>query len=247
MDTAARNRALVIALLVSLVLWNLPFGGLLLYPFKLFATWLHELSHGVVMLVTGAGFDHLEIYRDTSGLAYARYGVSGPAGAAIASAGYMGAPLFGAVFLVLGQTRRGARSVLAALGLMLALSAALFIRNNFGLVAVGIGAAAFLVAAAFAGEALAVLLVNFVAAQSCINAVLDIRVLFRENLVVNGQAMQASDAHSMAEAAFGPPWLWAVVWMVWSLALFFVALRLVYLRQRAPSAETGAVGETAAS
>ena len=47
MDTKARERALVIALLASLVLWNLPFGGLVLYPFKLFATWLHELSHGL--------------------------------------------------------------------------------------------------------------------------------------------------------------------------------------------------------
>jgi hypothetical protein len=29
-----QNRALVVALLASLLLWNLPFGGLVLYPFK---------------------------------------------------------------------------------------------------------------------------------------------------------------------------------------------------------------------
>jgi hypothetical protein len=37
-------RTLAFALLASLLLWNLPFGGVLLYPFKLLATWLHELS-----------------------------------------------------------------------------------------------------------------------------------------------------------------------------------------------------------
>ena len=43
---ALELRTLAIALLASLLLWNLPFGGVLLYPFKLLATWLHELSHG---------------------------------------------------------------------------------------------------------------------------------------------------------------------------------------------------------
>ena len=35
------------------------------------AALLHELSHGIAMILTGAGFDHIVIYRDTSGLAYA--------------------------------------------------------------------------------------------------------------------------------------------------------------------------------
>ena len=63
-------RTLAFALLASLLLWNLPVGGVLLYPFKLIATWLHELSHGLAMLVSGVGFDRVLIYRDTSGLAY---------------------------------------------------------------------------------------------------------------------------------------------------------------------------------
>src|SRR5262245_55911325 len=62
-------RTLAFALLASLLLWNLPFGGVLLYPFKLLATWLHELSHGLAMILTGVGFDHVTIYRDTSGIA----------------------------------------------------------------------------------------------------------------------------------------------------------------------------------
>src|SRR5690606_38633538 len=102
-------RTLAIALLASLLLWNLPFGGILLYPFKLLATWLHELSHGIAMILTGAGFDHIVIYRDTSGLAYAYTSVGSLGTAIIAAAGYMGTPLWGAVLLVVTPTPQTAR------------------------------------------------------------------------------------------------------------------------------------------
>lgn len=232
-----QQRALVIALLATLVLWNLPFGGFVLYPFKLLATWFHEMSHGVVMLTTGAGFDHMEIFRDTSGLAYANRGVTDPARAAIASAGYMGTPMFGALLLVTGQSRRGGRIVLASLGAALFFSALLFISNDFGLVAVFLAAAVFLGTAALAPPRTAVFVVNVIAVQACINAFLDIRVLFRENLVVNGEKVGASDAHNMAAATFGSPTLWAILWLAWSFAAVFVALRFVYLRQHVPAVE----------
>jgi hypothetical protein len=142
----------------------------------------------------------------------------------------MGTPLFGALFLVVGQTARGARLLLVAIAAVMAASAILFISNMFGIVAILVGAGICLLA--LLHERGAVLLVNFVAAQSCINALLDIRVLFRTNLVVNGKVMGASDAHNMAAATFGSPWMWAAIWLVWSSVLFFVALRWVYLRQR---------------
>src|SRR3954447_25421050 len=101
-------RTLAVALLASLLLWNLPFGGVLLYPFKLLATWMHELSHGVAMYVCGAGFDHILVYRDTSGLAYARNSVGPFCSAVIAAAGYMGTPVWGAVLLVVTRDARSA-------------------------------------------------------------------------------------------------------------------------------------------
>lgn len=231
-----RQRALILALLGSLLLWNLPFGGVVMYPFKLFATWLHEMSHGAVMVVSGAGFDHLEIYRDTSGLAQAERAVSAAGRAAIASAGYVGTAVFGAVFLVVGQTARGARAVLGLLGALLTLSALIFVENQFGIVATAVAAGVLGAIAIFGGEGLAVLVVNFLAAQSSINALLDIRVLFRTDMVINGKIVGASDAHNMAAATFGSHWLWAGVWLAVSAAAFYVALRLVYLRERRSAA-----------
>ena len=72
--------------------------------------------------------------------------------------------------------------------------------------------------------------VNFVAAQSCINAVLDIRVLFAAKMYVDGQERQESDAHAVSRAWGGPHWTWAVLWLVWSFVMFYLALRYVRLR-----------------
>jgi len=226
-----RQRALLLALLGSLVLWNLPFGGFILYPFKLLATWLHEMAHGFTMLAVGAGFDTLEIFKDTSGLATGVRQVGSAAGAVIASAGYVGTAAFGSVFLVLGQGRRGARSILGSLAALLALSALLWVVGTFAVVSVVVAAAALALLAAFGSERVAVFALNFIAAQACVNALLDIRVLFRSDLVVGGEIVQ-SDAHTMAALSFGSPGLWAVIWLTWSLLLFFAALRVVHVRER---------------
>ena len=227
-----RDRGIVLALVVSLVLWQLPAGGLVLYPFKLLATWMHEISHGLVMALSGAGFDSLKIYRDTSGIAYASAGTGEVGRAAIASAGYVGASLFGAVLLVMAQTGRACRIALGVLAVAMGLSAFIWIDNQFGeLVGYG-GAVAFGLAALLLPERWASWALSFVAAQACVNAVLDIRVLFRPQLMINGEVVRASDAHKMAEASFGSPTMWAAIWLGFSFVCFFVALRVIYLRER---------------
>jgi hypothetical protein len=227
-------RTLAIALLASLLLWNLPFGGLLLYPFKLLATWLHELSHGLAMMITGTGFDRVVIYRDTSGLAYAQSGAGPFAAAIIAAAGYMGTPLWGALLLVITPTPRSARIAMLVLGVLLGVSALTVIAtpngDTFGPWAIGAIGIAFAVAALALPGKWRVAVAHFVAAQAGVNALLDIRVLLRPAQVVNGMEAGASDAHTMAAATFGTTamwavWFWAVVWLAWSLAVLYIALR----------------------
>ena len=218
------NRLLVVALLVTLVLWNVPYGWVALYPFKLFATWLHESAHGLVMIATGAGLDRLEIFRDTSGLAHASRGVGPLAQTLIASAGYMGTALCGAIFLVLGRSDRGGRGVLLLLSAVMVLSVIGAIRNGFGAAAVGAAALALGGLALWGGERVTAFTVSLLAAQSSINAVLDIRVLFGATRVVDGRPHGVSDADAVAAILGGPPALWAALWLVWSFGLFYLAL-----------------------
>lgn len=227
-------RTVAVALLASLLLWELPFGGFVLYPFKLLATWLHELSHGLAMILTGAGFDYVLIYRDTSGLAYAQRGV-GPIGSGIiAAAGYMGTPLWGAVLLVATPTAQSAKRALLVLAALLVASAFVVVArlpdDAFGPWAIGTFGAGVAVCALVLPDRWRLAIAHFIAAQACVNALLDIRVLLRPSQVVGGQFAGRSDAHNMAYATFGTTdqwavWTWAAIWLVWSLAVLYVALR----------------------
>jgi hypothetical protein len=227
-------RTLAFALLASLLLWNLPFGGVLLYPFKLLATWLHELSHGLAMILTGVGFDRVLIYRDTSGLAYGSSEAGRVASAVIAAAGYMGTPLWGAVLLVVTPNTRWARWALLALAALLVGTALTVIDmpddDSFGPWAIGAIGAACAVAAVVVPARLRLAIAHFIAAQSCVDSILDIRVLLRPAQVVGGKIAGASDATNMAAATFGTTatwavWSWAIVWLLWSLAVLYIALR----------------------
>ncbi len=230
---AHEGRALALALLASLVLWNLPYGGLVLYPFKLLATWLHELSHGLVMIATGCGFNYVIIYRDTSGLAYSNAPMAAWAIPFIAAAGYMGTPLWGALILWLTPTARRSRILLGGLGGLLLLSSFTVIaidEDAFGPWAIGAIGAALVAVAIFVPERWRRPLVHFLAAQACINAVLDIRVLLRPSQIVGGSTTASSDASNMAYSTFGTTadwavWTWAAIWLAWSFAVLFVALR----------------------
>jgi hypothetical protein len=233
-------RTLAIALLLSLLLWNVPSGGVVLYPFKLLATWMHELSHGIAMVLTGAGFDRMIVYRDTSGLAYATSSVGPVASGVIAAAGYMGTPVWGAVLLVATPDARTARRALLLLAVLLIASAMFVVapsrdENMFGPYAIAAmgGAVALCAIALPARWRLGV--AHFIAAQACVNALLDIRVLLRPSQVVDGIAAAMSDAHNMAMLTFGTTttwavWTWALAWLAWSLIVLFAAVRISALR-----------------
>jgi hypothetical protein len=219
----------LVALLLSLLVCNLPFGGLLLYPAKLLATWFHELSHAVAMIVTGVGFDRMLIFDDTSGLSLPKGVGDRVGGPIIAAAGYMGTPLMGAALLWVTPTSQQARRSLAVLAGLILASTWLMVANQFGLVAMTL-----IGAAVAAGGLLPVrwrfMLLHFIAAQACVNALLDIRVLFRPSMMVNGQLAGGSDAMTMARITFATDaswaqWFWAVAWLLWSLLVLFLALR----------------------
>ncbi|MBP9087547.1 MAG: M50 family metallopeptidase [Kofleriaceae bacterium] len=224
----------LIALLLSLLVCNLPFGGLALYPMKLLATWFHELSHGIAMLLCGAGFDRMLIYQDTSGLSYG----SAPAGAIgapiIAAAGYMGTPLMGAALLWATPTEHQARGSLAVLAAVVLISTWLTVANQFGLVAMTLIGAAIAACGLVLPARWRLLALHIFAAQACVNALLDIRVLYRPAMMINGQMAGGSDASTMAQLTFDTQatwaqWFWATAWLVWSLLVLFIALRRAHV------------------
>ena len=142
------------------------------------------------------------------------------------------------------RTPRGARRTLVGLGVALAITAIASIENRFGQLALGATGAAVIAVALVPRPRLHLAAAHLLAAQACVGAVVDIRVLFRPNLVVDGQVVRDSDAHAMAVATFGTDaswavWTWAAIWIAWSLALLFLVLAWVRRATAAPPSAPG--------
>jgi hypothetical protein len=207
---------LVAALSLGLSLW--PWGKYVLYPFKLFTTWVHECGHAVVAVLVGGSVESVTIQPDTSGLTRSRLPVSRLAQGLVASAGYLGATGVGCLLLFCTRSVRHAHKVVWVLGALMLTTLILWVRNIFGLVMVGTLGALLLFLGRRGRGPWAQFLLSLLSVQVALGALFDIRVLFQ---LEDGAH---SDAATMQSLFLLPSAFWALLWMLVSLGL--VALTL---------------------
>src|SRR6476620_1750272 len=116
---------LLLATAITVVLWFLPYGNWIVYPIRLFVTFIHESSHALVAVLTGGAVQSLTIAADGSGLTYsAPSGFFG--GMLTSSAGYIGTTVAGVLMLYLIRKRFSPNKILTAEGLFVALMLVVF-------------------------------------------------------------------------------------------------------------------------
>jgi hypothetical protein len=135
-----RHAILLAAAVFALSAW-LPMGHYVLYPLFLLSTWVHEMGHGLTALAIGGRFDHLDIYRDGSGLASC-WAWAGWPEALVALGGLLAPPIVGTAILAFVHGPRRARVVLAALSVALVASVVLLVRTPTGVIAMPVVAVA---------------------------------------------------------------------------------------------------------
>jgi len=195
-----------------------PWGPLILYPFTLFTTWVHECGHAVAAVLLGGAVASITIQPDTSGLTRSLMPASSLAQAIVASAGYLTASIVGCCLLSASRVDRRAKPILWTIGALMLVTVVLWIRNPFGAVVVVAWALTLLwLGGTRATKGLAGFAISVLAIQVSLNAVFDIRMLF----LVRG----ASDAATMQRLTGVPSWLWAAGWMAISAGLLVATLR----------------------
>ena len=112
----------VLAAVVVFILWNIPQLDFILYPFRLFVTYVHESGHGTAAILTGGRFAGLEIFADGSGQAT----TLGGSRLLILPAGYLGAALFGAILFYLNNRFERSRVLAIVIGIGLIVYSVLF-------------------------------------------------------------------------------------------------------------------------
>ena len=219
-----RSRTLLILTVLTVVaIWQVPYGKQILYPLTLFATFAHEMGHGLTAMLLGAQFDQLRLYADGSGLAL-WYGDPGRMARALIAAGGLVGPSFAGVgLLVLARTPAWARAVLACLAAVIVIIVALWVRNPFGITFL-------LVLAGFLGLAARVLpdygaafLVSFVAVTLCLSWFADLDYMFSAYAEVGGQR-HPSDSAVIAQALWLPYWFWGGIVALSSFAVLALGL-----------------------
>ena len=207
---------------ISIVLSFIPFAGFLVYPFKLFVTFIHEGGHALAALGTLGSVERIAINPDTSGLTLSLGGMP----IIISSAGYLTSTLFGAALLLIGRNGKHAKTALGLIAVLILALTLVWVKGIFGLI-VGVGLTAVLILfAAAANPKVAHFFLSFLAVQCCLNALYDLKTLF----LISAITSQSSDAVNMQRLTFIPAMVWALLWLGLSLVVLWVTLKTYFRR-----------------
>jgi len=235
-DARPQATTLILAAIISVILWFVPFAEILSYPFRIFVTFIHEGGHAIAALLTGNSVQSLSVAMNGSGETYTTQGGVWSQ-MLVSSAGYLGAMTYGALLLVLIRRAVAARVVLfvsAGVVLLLTMIFGVFkplIASSwtslngipFTLMA-GVALTVGLWAVArFASARVASFVVSLLAVQCVLNALLDLKTVFF--LSSPFATTVPTDALNMANATGVPALIWATVWITIAIGILVLALR----------------------
>jgi len=222
---------LIAAALTTAFLWQIPLGNYILYPFTILATWFHEMSHGLMALLLGGDFRQLLIFPNGSGVAFYSYSrgflFSGFGRALIAAAGPMGPPIAGAVLILASRNLTTAVWCLRILGAFLLLSAVIWVRSLFGLIAISLLGLLVLGIALKAPRYLVGFTTQFLGVQACVSTYHQLNYLFSYGAPFSG----LSDTAQIQQELFLPYWFWGTLMALASMLVLVQSLRIAYSSQ----------------
>jgi hypothetical protein len=243
-DARPQAMTLLLAAVISIALWFIPYAEILSYPFRIFVTFIHEGGHAIAALLTGNSVQSLSVAMNGSGETYTTQG-GWFSQMFVSSAGYIGAMTFGALLLVLIRRAVAARIVLlGSAGIVLALTIIFGVVKPlfagawlslsglpFTLFAGVLLTAGLFAVARFASARVATFVVSLLAVQCVLNALLDLKTVFF--LSSPFAATVPTDAVNMANTTGVPAIFWAGLWIAFSVLILLVAIKqYVASRQR---------------
>ncbi len=209
-----------LAAVVVFILWNIPQLDFLLYPFRLFVTYVHESGHGTAALLTGGRFTGFEIFANGSGQAI----TAGGSRLLILPAGYLGAALFGAILFYLNNRFHQSKIIAVILGIGLVIYSILFghiallsliIGSLFGIALIALGWKA--------NDYVNSFILNILAILTGLNAVLDVYQLIGNSGASLGDVRNDAAAFS-TEVFFLPAAFWALLWSLIAIIMLGIAV-----------------------
>lgn len=248
-DVKPQVKLLILATLISVGIWlaslYYPVLGFVVYPLQLFATFVHEGSHVLATVMTGGSVQSLTVAPDASGVVWSLTQEGNwLQRLLISSAGYLGTTAFGVILLAWLRydysSRKALYTAAGFVGIMTIVFGLLAPAWNILSAKVGIASVAFtvIVGTALAAALLAIaryaalkwvnFALAFLAVQCLLNAVFSLRDLF----IISAMTNSHSDAANMAEASGIPALAWVLIWIIGSVVMISIGLRLYAVSNR---------------
>lgn len=216
----------ILALVAVFILWNVQQLEALVYPLRLFVTYIHEASHSLTAIVTGGHVNGFTVSPDGSGLAQ----TSGGAIAAILPAGYLGAAFFGsALFFLSNRFPRWIRGMAISIGTFMVIFTLIFARPdetgsiNAFLIGMGFGSIMILMGWK-APRVFNLFVLNTLAVMTALNAVLDVWMLVGYSDASRGAVQNDAAAFSREVTPLLPTAVVAFLWSAAALTMLGVAV-----------------------
>lgn len=234
-QTPSVRRALVVAAMIAVIFQHVvPFGRLVLYPFTLLATWVHEMGHGVTALLVGGTFASLDVFANTSGLAHTA-AANGFPRALVSIGGLLAPPFVGAAMLALGRGPRRTRVLLLALALALVVSLLIWVRSMAGWVSLPIVAALIAAFGVWGSPKERLVLTQFIGLLLGLDTVGRLDYLFMGSVVIDGEQIP-SDVATVVNQLGSAIAVWGVLLALLGLSALYLGLKIAW---RAPKAAKG--------
>lgn len=220
---------LIAAAFITIVLWQVPAGDYILYPFSILATWFHEMGHGLMALLLGGNFQQLQIFSNGSGVAsYSLARSLAPVGPSlVAAAGPMGPPIAGSALILASRSFKTASLSLKILGGFLIFSALVWVRSPFGLIAIPVLGLIILLVGLRGPRWLQGFAIQFLGVQACISTFHQLDYLFS----FSAGPLGISDTAQIQNNLLLPYWFWGGLMAIASFAILFQSLRIAYKSQ----------------
>ncbi|MES2503882.1 MAG: M50 family metallopeptidase [Myxococcota bacterium] len=216
---------LCISTLVTLALYVLPFGGLVIYPLLMLSTLVHEMGHGLTALLVGGKFYTLQMWANGSGVAQIG-GLDNRWESAIVSAGgLLGPAIAAALGLVMSKQENLSRLTFSLLGAFLICAEFLWVRNLFGWFFVGSLGALYLWLAQQSNAWITRAALIFFSLQLSLSVFSRADYLFTP-VAYTSAGIMPSDVAQIAAALWLPYWFWGGACALFSGLVLLLGLRI---------------------
>jgi len=220
---------LILAAIVFIFLRQIPYGQTIQWPFVIITTFVHEMGHGLVAILTGGKLLQIEIYQNASGLARTQT-IAGWRQAVIAAGGLLAPSLVGGAFIIAGKSKYASSRVFFAFSVFILLCCVLWVRSAFGLLILLPTGILFLLLSLKGSTTIQHFIIQFIGVHMLVDTFTrTLSYLFSSSVIVAGQTRH-SDTAMIAQHLIGGTLFWASIIALFSIWIFYFSLRKAYLK-----------------